>query len=570
VGGNTGLTACIADCNGDFGGTAFTDNCNTCVGGNTGLTACIADCNGDFGGTAFTDNCGTCVGGNTGEVACVQDCNGDFGGTAIPGSPCDDGDATTQNDVLDANCLCSGTAIGTGNAITLELRTNNTYDQISWEIRSVSGTLVCSGGGYSALINAPITAFCDLGDDCYTLRVEDSAGDGFGVGGGYQLRLSGTNSANVRIIDNLGNFNSGSLSTISGGPNAFCFPMSTNRPLYHHRDRIDFVSQEYLVCEEDLDVSAQWQVGDQTLSGYQFWFFDPNGGYSFRRFRNHATSDGFANVGATRACHMKINNWAVANRIPENVLMNVRIRTRVNGTYAAFGPAYRFKIDPVRALCPLTKLLDYVESQYLSCNQVRNFGPGNWVHARVVPGANRYQFRFRIPAENFSRSITSNTYFLQLNWATMPLEAGKTYVVDVRASKDGGATWCSNFIAPALNPWGDLCNLTIAANAQGDDQNMANNTSTDAITMWPNPNRGDQLWIDLSGIEAGAESDMYRTVAVDIFDMTGKRIMARIIPTQGDRLNTVLNLNGDLATGMYLVNITAGGKRYTERLVITD
>jgi hypothetical protein len=55
------------DCNGDFGGTAFLDNCATCVGGNTG-DACVADCNGDFGGTAFLDNCATCVGGNTGEV----------------------------------------------------------------------------------------------------------------------------------------------------------------------------------------------------------------------------------------------------------------------------------------------------------------------------------------------------------------------------------------------------------------------------------------------------------------------------------------------------------------------
>ncbi|MEZ4805974.1 MAG: hypothetical protein R2815_00675 [Flavobacteriales bacterium] len=61
--------ACVADCNGDFGGTAFLDNCGTCVGGNTGEVACTADCNGDFGGTAFLDNCGTCVGGNTGEVA---------------------------------------------------------------------------------------------------------------------------------------------------------------------------------------------------------------------------------------------------------------------------------------------------------------------------------------------------------------------------------------------------------------------------------------------------------------------------------------------------------------------
>jgi hypothetical protein len=83
VGGNTNLTACVQDCNNVYGGTAFLDNCNTCVGGNTNLTACVQDCNGVYGGTAFLDNCNTCVGGNTNLTACVQDCNGDFGGTAV-------------------------------------------------------------------------------------------------------------------------------------------------------------------------------------------------------------------------------------------------------------------------------------------------------------------------------------------------------------------------------------------------------------------------------------------------------------------------------------------------------
>lgn len=75
VGGNTGLTACTQDCNGDWGGTAYNDNCNTCVGGSTGLIACTQDCNGDWGGTAYLDNCATCVGGNTGLLACVDACD---------------------------------------------------------------------------------------------------------------------------------------------------------------------------------------------------------------------------------------------------------------------------------------------------------------------------------------------------------------------------------------------------------------------------------------------------------------------------------------------------------------
>jgi xyloglucan-specific exo-beta-1,4-glucanase len=70
------------DCAGVPGGSAYLDNCNTCVGGNTGKVACIKDCHGEYGGKAYLDNCQTCVGGSTGMTACSKDCNGDWGGTA--------------------------------------------------------------------------------------------------------------------------------------------------------------------------------------------------------------------------------------------------------------------------------------------------------------------------------------------------------------------------------------------------------------------------------------------------------------------------------------------------------
>jgi PKD repeat protein len=112
VGGTTGLNPCIADCNGTFGGTAFLDNCNTCVGGNTGLTACLADCNGTFGGTAFFDNCNTCVGGNTGLTACLADCNGTFGGTAFTDNcgTCVGGNTGLNPCIADCNGTFGGTA----------------------------------------------------------------------------------------------------------------------------------------------------------------------------------------------------------------------------------------------------------------------------------------------------------------------------------------------------------------------------------------------------------------------------------------------------------------------------
>ncbi|HRD53961.1 MAG TPA: hypothetical protein PKY96_15080, partial [Flavobacteriales bacterium] len=82
VGGITGLSPCTMDCNGVWGGTAYIDNCTNCVGGSTGLSPCTMDCNGVWGGTAYIDNCTNCVGGSTGLSPCTMDCNGVWGGTA--------------------------------------------------------------------------------------------------------------------------------------------------------------------------------------------------------------------------------------------------------------------------------------------------------------------------------------------------------------------------------------------------------------------------------------------------------------------------------------------------------
>jgi hypothetical protein len=60
----------VEDCNGDLGGSAYTDNCGNCVGGNTGNNPCVVDCNGDENGSASIDNCGNCAGGNTGLDPC--------------------------------------------------------------------------------------------------------------------------------------------------------------------------------------------------------------------------------------------------------------------------------------------------------------------------------------------------------------------------------------------------------------------------------------------------------------------------------------------------------------------
>ena len=451
---------------------------------------------------------------------------------------------------------------------TFELSTDLQGSQTTWEIVNVDNNVtVCSGGPYFDGFAITLTDNCCMPAGCYSLRVFDSAGDGMvnGTTGGYELRNAADNR---RIIDNKGNGTFGSVSQITGNPYSFCMPMGDVEPIYTSCDKFWWRSGEYLVATPDDAVSAVWVDGgannvQSPTTGYEFWFYNPNGGYSFRRFRSHNISDGYGNVGATRTCHMRVNNWAVANHIPQFDLMNVRIRTRIFGTNGAWGPACRFIRNEALSQCPPTKLMDIPGNQFLSCGQFRQFVNNQRIHSRPVSGASQYQWRFHRGGE---RGDHPHHHHLLpepgLGGQRGPqLQAGKTYEVDVRAFRNGA--WCIDPLNPD-SAWGDVCLLTITSSAQAQTQNIAM-AGEGGINLWPNPNQGDQFWLNLQGIAADV-----LTVAVDIHDLTGKRVLAREIPVNdGQDINTVIDLNGDLANGVYMVSIIAGEQRYTERLVIT-
>ena len=638
---NDGTANCVDVCpGGPEPGSACNDNNpgtgNDVVQGDCSCAGQVIDCLGQIGGAALPGE--PCNDGNpltlndVYQLDCTclgvfPDCLGVIGGTALPGTPCNDNDPSTNDEVYqgyELGCGCVGTPCSQN--VTVELRTDANSAQAGWEILYQNdNTVVCSGGlpnaPYTNGITSPITASCCLPVGCFRLRVLDSGGDGFvsgGINGGYQLRESGFNGR--RVIDNMplngSNNVVGNFGNLAGGPpdlsavasifdnGAFCLPMAANtsRPIFSSCDKLDWANYQFLVAAEDPAVTAQL-LSTPAASGYEFWFFDPNGGYSYRRFRSHSTTDGFG-TGATRACHFKINknvypppaNQMAGMEIPYNTLLNVRIRSRINGVNQPFGPACLFRIDATRAACPLVKLQDNpLNVSDFSCGVTRTFGGASSPSNRIVanppqfspaPLAGgtglRYQFRFRIPGEAVCivrPPQTSPT--MVMNWTTgTQLQCGKTYLVDVRVSKDLGATWCVDAPSPSCSepaaPWGKVCSVlintsTFCPSFTGGSSSLAQQGTNGDLTMYPNPNRGDQVFLSLSEVSADV-----RTVTVDIYDLSGKRVVARTIAVQasssrsgGDGyLNTFMELNGDLAGGMYLVNITAGDKTYTERLVI--
>ena len=502
----------------------------------------------------FGDACDNCP---TAANDSQTDSDGDGYGDACDSCPsvsgqigdaCNDNNPNTINDVLNANCICAGTC--TGNQVTLTLDTDGNANQTSWDIVITSSiSVVCSGTGYAN--NSTIVVGCCLPNGCYDLRVFDSFGDGINPGG-YVLR----DAANNRIIDSFGNgstFTSTSFSALG-----FCVPLGSGT--LHPASCDVMTATPTTVLRADLDpaVTALYSISTPTVNantGYQFWITNPHGGFSRRILFTHAapgTGWPIATPTAQKASYFRINAMSSPPTVPLGVLLNVRVRSLLNGTYGVFGPACRLYL-PVPP-CQLSQLTT-TASPVISCGAT-GLSLTNTIYATTVTSATHYQFEFSKTA--YLRKITVPTNSVALNFVTMPLQNNNCYDVRVRVSMDGGLTYC---------PFGVVCTITIGTAICGSAMALGSGDSTmdpDAhLSVWPNPNDGALVNLALADFDA-----TLNTVAVDVIDPYGKLVSARTIPVQGGYLNTTIAFGPDLVPGMYLLHLQAGEQRFTERLMI--
>ncbi|MCW5897872.1 MAG: T9SS type A sorting domain-containing protein [Flavobacteriales bacterium] len=458
-----------------------------------------------------------------------------------------------------------GTAAGPTCTEDLFFVHNNTtnYQDLVWTIHDQTDDSVVETGGINP--GEGSVPLC-LPDGCFYLRVTNSGGNV--ISGGYRLVLKDAVGAygNARIIDDTDNLvlGPGGGSGISNNE-GFCIPLGTDEPIYTSCDRYWWSSGDYLVGKENAAVSAEFGGPNASSSGYEFWFYDPNGGLSFRKTRVHTVSDGFAPNNAVRACHIKLNNWAAASHLQNGVLYNVRSRGVVAGNpLSEFGPACRVTLDPVLAACPPTGLNDIPGNPNYSCGVTKKFGGPNQVanrlYCRPVAGANLYEWEFTNDPNEPAYYVTRQTTGVQrhLNWPASqgdPMLVGNTYRVRVRASKDGGANWCD---------WGWTCEVTIIPSAAPGNENMApEGEAASNLALWPNPNNGQQVWITLPSAGVPHEA---RSMTVDIHDLGGDRIMAREMAIGQGVLS--IDLEHLLAPGVYMVIATVGEDRHVRRLVV--
>lgn len=468
------------------------------------------------------------------------------------GARCSDGNLFTFPDRVGEDCTCQGSIPDfLFDNLVFNLLPDAFAGGMSMSIfRQGEPNAVLSFGPWpNAQPGVTITEQFQLPPGAYTMRVFDAQGDGI-MGGGFTLIVNGK-----RVIQA-----DGAFQQLSEAPLGFELPMGERSLTNATCDRLDLLPTSSIIASPEPLVSERYSRADAT-TGYQFWIFNPHGGYSRRIYQSHRNPGQGSPPGPDACAHLKLSN-IVTSPVPQMVLLNVRVRPRVDGVYGPFGPACTIKVDPYAQVCPTTKLVDQPGNPNFSCGAQRSFGGSSKVVANAVSGANKYQFEFVEPINGYTRRITSANNTRLLNWTTQqPLCGTFTYQVRVRVSFDGGQNWC---------PWGAPCPVTIVNYQAGctpvvgevteqGQRGMEASLREPGFRVYPTVTEQRVLWLQAPGTG---------DLQVEVVSLTGELVHTGRLAMPYASIPVELALPAEIVAGIYLVRMVQGDVLHTERVVL--
>ena len=437
-----------------------------------------------------------------------------------------------------------------GQSVNVAINTDTHPEETSWALYDAFFFPVGAGGPYGAgdaeqKITTGICLPTTYGN-CYYFYLFDAAGDG--IAGGDWALLDGNDRS---VLADDGAFGGVSPSETPGYSgyfaHEFCLPLGPS----------PIMATECNVFNNYLN-NKVYTTPVSGVVNYQFEFADPNGGWIRR-------------ISIPR-------NWVKFGELvtyPLTYGITYYARARADQGAAGFaddffGAGCEMALNPDQPAC--TGLVNNPGSTY-SCGVTRHFGGSDKLWAQPVPYATQYRFRFTgnsfdpdgpgplAPTSGTAtRNITQASYTVLLNWYTYALVPGNTYSVTVEVLIGGQWSGECGGSCPVSISGSSL--MPLAGNAAlANDRGMENNAT---VSLWPNPASNGRVNLLLNGLGEGTHR-----VSVDLYDLSGKRLMAEQFVNDGDMLNTVLDLDESIAAGPYMVHITVDGQRHIERLNVT-
>lgn len=445
-----------------------------------------------------------------------------------------------------------------GEEVQLVFIQDNWGSETTWDIYdALEIAPVASGGPYtngnSGFANIETRCLAlDFGN-CFTLRIEDAFGDGmccaYGIGV-WEIRTPGGALLLSDVFQGSGVLAGSSDNGGDDSPNTSNNPTYTGHEFCLPKGPADMESTECGIFNNVLN-NKVYALQSPGTGPYQFEFSDPD--QAFRR-----------RISVSQR-YVKFSQMQSSPLIAGTHYFGRARRDAANDGYFNdnWGSGCEMGLDPA-VLPGCGELINDFGSPTHSCGVTKSFGHSDKIWAKPVLGATQYRFKFEglIDPDGASgpaapvggaRIITQASYVRVLNWATYTLVDGQTYTVTVEVFVNN--TW-SGFCGPA-------CALTIDNPFTGGSQNAVT-ASDENVQLYPNPVRDGNVNLVINGL-TGLEN----TVAVDIYDVFGKRVFTRTIGTEGaTEVSTVLSLGNSLASGVYMVDITMGDRHSTQRLSI--
>ena len=424
------------------------------------------------------------------------DCQGNPGGSALPGQDCDDGDPNTSGETWDANCNCTGGL--------------------------VDDCLGVPGG--SAL---PGTA-CDDGDPNTSGETWDAncnctgglVDDCLGVPGGSALPGTACDDGDINTVGDTWDANCNCVGTPAGS---------------------ELVTLE--ITLDDFGSETTWAVYDATGNTV----ITSGGPYADGQAGTVITEQFFL----PQTCYELVVSDGGSNGITDGgyVLYDGQGR-RIIVAGGLFGATSQIANGndfclPLSGQGLIASWCDRTDLPFNGSAQI---------YASTQPGATAYTYWLFDPHGSYSRKVTlSSTVLVPTYLQTNPVPADIDLNVRIRALVGGNFTEYGRACVVRLN--------SAAASFTAREQ-LFDVASGTVLTMWPNPNREDVLFLKLEGLEAEMQD-----ITIDIHDLFGKRVFAQELDNHGEVFNHAIDLGQHIAPGVYLVNIRVNDQLYTQRLV---
>jgi len=221
-----------------------------------------------------------------------------------------------------------------------------------------------------------------------------------------------------------------------------------------------------------------------------------------------------------------------------------RVRAQVGGQWGTFGNAHPLEMAPTAN----TALRSTI------CGTTRSLNKLLLPNPVCIADSYEYELVNTMTSDVHTAISTNAAGSVILNSFTPPLVPGAEYSVRVKATQCGEE-----------GDFSSACNITIAGpQAEGDEIPALRTMAENSATLYPNPNAGTEVRVELDGLGDGNHE-----VMIQIYDIYGKLIQTEGFGHTGSAMSRMVRFDGHMVMGMYIVQIVVDGERFTtERLVI--